>query len=366
MKIFFVLLLLLPLSAEALSLKYYGEAAIPTGTVFKNTKIGGLSALTYQQGTLWALSDDKGMTASTPARFYEFNLNLAGKNVQVVPKEVHLIRGFPVVRKDKTFIDPEGFVRLAGGDFLISSEGNYDRKPRIPPRLFRVSADGVYQKDLSLPNKFLPPIVGAQTRGLQSNEAFEGFTQTADGKTLYAMAESALVTDLPAVEKGAGDWVRILRLSLSAQGDFAPTAEYAYHIDAFSNSALGTELFRGVSEALAVSDTQLLVMERGQRLLQKTWKNTVALYLADLSHAVDVAAMKNLSDGKTAAVSKVKLLDFETDLTAERPGKAVQNFEGLAWGPVLPDGRKTLLVIADNNFSKKEMTEIVVFTVEEP
>ncbi len=44
--------------------------------------------------------------------------------------------------------------------------------------------------------------------------------------------------------------------------------------------------------------------------------------------------------------------------------RRVQNFEALTWGPPLPDGRRTLLVMVDNNFSKKELTELVVFAVE--
>ncbi|MNU08786.1 hypothetical protein D3C72_2549920 [compost metagenome] len=60
---------------------------------------------------------------------------------------------------------------------------------------------------------------------------------------------------------------------------------------------------------------------------------------------------------------KVKILDFETELKDIRK-KSVDNFEALAWGPTLPDGKKTLLMMTDNNFNKTQKMELVVFAVE--
>ena len=46
-------------SAHALRLHYYGETAIATGTKFKNTTIGGISGIVWNDGNLIALSDDR-------------------------------------------------------------------------------------------------------------------------------------------------------------------------------------------------------------------------------------------------------------------------------------------------------------------
>ncbi|MNL71000.1 hypothetical protein D3C87_1960820 [compost metagenome] len=77
-----------------------------------------------------------------------------------------------------------------------------------------------------------------------------------------------------------------------------------------------------------------------------------------------MSQVSSLSKSKIKSATKVKLLDLESDLIKERPGKSLQNYEALTWGPVLADGRKTLLVLSDNNFSKKETTELLVFAVE--
>ncbi|MNT44519.1 hypothetical protein D3C72_1810490 [compost metagenome] len=71
-----------------------------------------------------------------------------------------------------------------------------------------------------------------------------------------------------------------------------------------------------------------------------------------------------MADGKKIVeVPKTKLIDFETDLKTDRK-HSVENFEALAFGPKLPDGRKTLLVMTDDNFSKTQKTQLLVFAVE--
>jgi hypothetical protein len=48
------------------------------------------------------------------------------------------------------------------------------------------------------------------------------------------------------------------------------------------------------------------------------------------------------------------------DLAKAFPDKEQDNFEGLAWGPTLKTGEKTLLIISDDNFSKHQKSLIWV------
>lgn len=350
-------------SAWSLQLKYVGEASIKTGTKFEKATIGGLSGIVWRDGSLYALSDDKGR-AGEP-RYFAFDLKISDSSVVLTPKKVHFITGLPKVGDKPAGLDPEGLVGVAGGDFLISSEGNNDAKPREMPRIFRVSSEGVWKNDLPIPDKFLPEATGQQKKGIQNNAAFEGLTTFADGKFVYTITESALSQDFIAGEEALGDWLRIIKFEDKGQQGHKPVAEYAYRVDSFKDNQQGKEVFRGVSEILSVSDTKLIVLERGVRIFSKDlWAQTVGLYLVDLSKGTDVSALAKLSDGKFTGLEKIKLIDFETDLTKERGTKTIQNFEALAWGPVLPDGRRTILVMSDNNFSKKEITELIVFAVE--
>ena len=44
-------------------------------------------------------------------------------------------------------------------------------------------------------------------------------------------------------------------------------------------------------------------------------------------------------------------------------GIYTDNIEGVTFGPLLPNGHKTLLFIADNNFSAIEKTQLLLFEV---
>lgn len=365
MKSFVVLLFVFLVSpyASALRLEYIGETSIATGTKFNKATIGGLSGIVWSENTLYALSDDKGR-AGEP-RFFEFDLKIDKKAVILTPKAVHFITGLPDQDGKKAGMDPEGLVQIPGGDFLISSEGNNDAKPREMPRIFRVSSQGAWKSDLPIPEKYLPETTGQQKKGIQNNAAFEGLTSSAEGKFLFTSTESALTQDYVIGEEEQGDWIRIVKYEDKGQQGYRPVAEYAYRVDSFKDTQQGKEVFRGVSEILSLSETKLIVLERGVRLFSKNvWAQTVALYLVDLSKGSDVTSLAKLSDGKFTGVEKVKLIDFETDLSKERGTKVIQNFEALTWGPKLADGRRSLLVMGDNNFSKNEITELIVFAVE--
>lgn len=98
------------------------------------------------------------------------------------------------------------------------------------------------------------------------------------------------------------------------------------------------------------SENKFIVLERGVRLTKGGINYTGGLYLADMTGAKDISAVKSLADGKSAGMKKQLLVDLEDVLK----NRKMENYEGLAWGPTLPDGRKSLLVIADSNQKRKQ------------
>ena len=44
-------------------------------------------------------------------------------------------------------------------------------------------------------------------------------------------------------------------------------------------------------------------------------------------------------------------------------GIYIDNIEGVTFGPLLPNGHKTLLFIADNNFSPFEKSQVLLFEI---
>jgi 3-phytase len=342
-----------PAGPADLQLELVAHTELPRKSTFDGKKIGGLSGVQWTGSKLIAVSDDRGKFGEP--RFFEFDLKLEATSVKLTPVRVHVVKA-----PEKTWVlDDEALVILPNGDFLISTEGDNNKKPRALPHLFEVTTEGKYVSEIPLPEKFLPERLGQQTKGIENNRGFEGVTTTPDGKHLYAMNEAPLINESTA-EDCRTAWVRLIDFEKSDKG-YKAIAEYPYQLDKLTQDENGPELYRGVSEILYLAPQKFLVLERGVRLTTKGIRYTAGIYSYDITGLKDVANTPRLCTATQASGKKTKLVDIATALKNE----PVENFEALSWGPLLPDGRRTLLVLNDDNFSAKEKTQLLVFAVKE-
>ena len=61
--------------------------------------------------------------------------------------------------------------------------------------------------------------------------------------------------------------------------------------------------------------------------------------------------------GSVRPVQKTLLLDLRT------LGLPLDNVEGMTIGPDLPDGRRSLLLVSDNNFAATQFTQFLLFAL---
>ncbi len=175
---------------------------------------------------------------------------------------------------------------------------------------------------------------------------------------LFAATENALLQDGPAADLETESPSRLLVMDLE-QG--AVLAEYLYMVGpvpdeprpagAFhTNGSLGDRRSRPIH--------RLLVLERS---FSAGVGNRCRLYLADLEGATDIHEIAALSDAAAGAprpVTKVLVADL-ADL-----GIDPDNLESVSFGPVLPDGRRLLVMMADNNFQPSvQDNQVLVFAV---
>jgi hypothetical protein len=80
--------------------------------------------------------------------------------------------------------------------------------------------------------------------------------------------------------------------------------------------------------------------------------------MADLNGATDVTNMPLMNTANQFTPITKKLLLNMDDL-----GIYTDNIEGVTFGPTLPNGHKTLVFIADNNFTAIEKTQLLLFEV---
>lgn len=332
------------LHGEAATIEYLHSYVLNTATPFFNSRIGGLSGLAFKDGLYWAVSDDKGTYGEL--RVVGFNVQLNEKELSIIPIKTLFLKdekGNPFLKKT---LDLEGIVAQQDS-FIISNEGLLDHKPRTMPSLIEFSASGLQIGQIKLPELFNPEKTGKQKTGVRSNGSFEGLSLSPSGQYLWALAEQPLLQDHKKWQQGDAGETRLLRFKKSKEG-WQIDGEWIYPIDAVSVPSGGSVVLgQGCSEILAISDTELIVMERAAHTNGLQVNYDIKLYQTSVRVSAASKPQKTLS--------KALLFNFDTIKEKMADGKGLDNFEGLAWGPEVK-GQKTLLVVSDDNFISAQRT----------
>ena len=329
-------------------IEYLGELKIPTGFIFKDTQLGGLSGITYdaQRNLYYALSDDRGIKG--PARFYTLEIGL--NPLVVTPIGVTLLvdqnsRPFP-----RYSLDPEGIALTRRDTLFISSEGDVERD--IQPFIKEFSIEGKELQSLPIPDKFR----AQNGQGIRNNLAFESLTLSPSEQFLYTATESALVQDGEPANREQGTPIRILQYDLTTG---QPVQEFYYLTERVLTEPNYPDGFmmHGLVELLAWDETRLLSLERG---FTEDVGLTVLLYEVSLEGATNIQQIESLKEVNLQDIQPAQkrlLLDLGT---LEIP---LDNLEGMTFGPQLSDGRRSLILVSDNNFNPLQVTQFLVFAL---
>jgi hypothetical protein len=369
-----LLLLITVLAASATSetgamtvadMEFLGEVVVPTGTLFDGTEIGGLSSITYDagRGVYYALSDDQGnRPTGDPVRYYTMAIDVSDGSLDdgdVVFTGVTQLFESHTTPFPPGGLDPEGFTLGREGFLFMSSEGNTLSNPIIDPFIRRYNLNGRVTADLPIPDKYIPNGVDW---GVRFNLAFESLNPTPDGRSLVTAGEGALVQDGPASSFTNGSLARILVYDLRQR---IPTSEYVYEVAPWAepSAIFGVN---GIAEVLPIDDVgTMLVMERSFSVggvLGGGTGNVIVINEISTQGATDVLGVDALYEGGSpiafTPVSQRPVFAFD-DL-----GIPIDNIEGMTFGPPLPDGRQSLVIVSDNNFAASQFTQFIVLAVD--
>lgn len=172
----------------------------------------------------------------------------------------------------------------------------------------------------------LPPVFATA----RYNLGLEALARDARGY-LWTANEEALRVDGPTSPHGDGTLVRLLRLD----PDLRPAGQWAYRTDAVAGSPILDDRGTGLADLAALPDGRLLALERsfGTEGLR------IRLYEVELDGATEVSQRPSLV-GADLVPARKRLLWERTSLR--------DNFEGLAIGPPLAGGARSLVLIADD------------------
>ena len=335
------------------ALQFLGEAVLEPGLLFEDTRVGGLSGITYDadRDRYYAVSDDP--SSRSTSRFYTLRIDLSSGSLAadgVALDAVTILRD----RSGRPFrhlvMDAEGIALTPDETLVISSEGNV--RENVPPSIREFDLTGRELRELAIPRRYRPR--RRRPFGVRHNLAFEALTWSASGDGFYTANENALRQDGPAADVGQPSAVRILRYDYDS-GKVA--TEMVYVVEPVVSAPATGDGFRtnGLVELLALDGDRLLALERSY---SEAAGNSIRLFLVSTRQATDVRRVKRLQGRKAGGytpVTKRPLLDLSV------LGIQLDNLEGITFGPPLGDGRRTLVLISDDNFSERQKTQILAF-----
>jgi predicted extracellular nuclease len=339
-----------PTTATEPAVELLAETSLAGDLEVDGTLVGGLSGLAYDAGCdlFYAISDDRG--SIDPPRFYTLKVRFDNDSGEVTVLGATLLRssdGAPFTRGE---LDPEALGLHPSGSLFVASEGVPHR--RILPLVARFGIDGSIRETVALPEHYLPGDDGG--RGVRDNLGFEGLAISPDGSRLFAATENALIQDGAMADLDQGSPARLLVIELPSG---RPIAEHLYEVGPVPDIPRPAGAFRtnGISEIVALDNHRLFVVERS---FSAGVGNQVRIYLVDLVGASDIGDIDSLQ--KTVAPPPVPVTKSLAADLAEL-GIEPDNIEGAALGPVLDDGRRLMVLVADNNFQPSVQSNQLLF-----
>ena len=380
-----VLLLALALPgaiATAQTLTYLGQQIVPTGTSFAGTTVGGLSGIDRIGATdrYLVISDDR--SGLQPARFYEVSLDLAQFVRSGSPGAAGV--AFNAVTTILTpagtpfalnTVDPESLrINPLTGALAWSNEGQRATAGFQVPTVREMTPGGGHVRDFAVPGLYGPggSVAGnlPGDSGVRNNLAFESLTFSTDGRILYTATENALVQDGAASSTTTGSPARILSFD-AATG--AAGAQWVYEVApvVLPPNPAGGFATNGLVELLAIGDREFIAVERSFAVGAATpgvgpnglpTGNTIRLFHVDARGATDVSGFASLSAASYTPVAKTLLGDLSDFRNDDGTPLALDNIEGITFGPQV-DGRQTLILVSDNNFGASQFTQFIAMQI---
>lgn len=350
-----------------LSLDFLGEYKLPK-MKFKDTTVGGLSALTYdrQRGKFYALSDDRSSLA--PARFYTLGLRVKNTDTGEIGLEKVEVEDVTFITDEngkpypKGSIDPEGIALSPRKTVFISSEGVPSQGIAPFIREFDLKT-GKQLRSLPIPEHYLPNDNTKEEqlpRGIQDNLGFESLTfepgslaaANGDPFRLFTTTESALLQDTLPPDSKEQTRIRMMQYLI---GNIARPMVVTEHLYLLAPTPVGA-IDNGLTELITV-DTggHFLSLERTYGLLGGGAK----VFQVATGAARDTSGIPSLKGD----VSKVEAVKKKFVLDLSELKIYLDNLEGMALGPRLPDGTQSLLLVSDDNFSEGQITQFLLFRV---
>jgi len=330
-----------------IKLNFLDEFVLPADLTFEGDQVGGLSGIDYHNGKCFLVCDD----ASNP-RYYEAKIDINKRKILSINVQ-KVVR----IKPAEHYLDLESIRFDANtNQILLTSEGYINRKKN--PMFFSVNSDGKIDNTFNIPSEFY----ASSKQKPRHNGTLEGLSNSVDGNGYWIAMELPLEADGPEPKiTQTNSPVRITYIDASSK---KPEKQFAYNLDLISKPPKGSFAVNGLTEILEYKKDIFLVIERSYSSGLGNQSNTIKIFKAAALNTNNTLAVNSLLNSNYRPATKELLFDFES-VRNQLTDKTIDNIEGISFGPILSNGNKSLLLIADNNFNKlgKQLNQFILMEI---
>lgn len=343
--------------ASPVKLRFLDEYIIPKDLKVDENLVGGLSDLDYDGAYFYTVSD-----IPRNPMIYKMSIEIEENRIS----KVDFIKGIRIQNRTestkKLAIDSEGInYNPENNSFTVSSEGSI--RSKLDPFIVDIDSTGNVLDFYKIPEYFF----ASNEKGLRNNGVFEGLTHSVNQQGIWVATELPMISDGPKPKLYKTN--SPVRFTYFNRDSKEPEKQFAYNLGRIRKAPLLPFAINGVSGILEIAPNQFLVIERAFSAGHSNRGNRVLIFLADGKNATNTLDEYSLKSkiGKSI-ISAQKHLIFDFNSTRKKLKKNfIDNIEGISWGPTLPNGNKTIVLISDNNFNvfNEQINQVILMEIVE-
>ena len=334
-------------------LSFLDEYVVPADARFQDTPVGGLSGIDYENGQYYLVCDQ-----SSNPRFYTAEIKLNKSSIDsIIFKDMVKIdrsKGFP----EKNVLDLEA-IRFdpAENELVITSEGSIENN--VNPGVYEITPEGEFISKFELPDYF--KVNGEQKP--RNNGVFEGLSPGIEHKGYWVSTELPLEKDGPNPKFYPTN--SPARITYFDSESLQPTKQFAVKLGRIHKFPINYFAVNGITDVLEYKKDHFLVLERAYSAGYGSHGNTVRIYDVDASAATNILNSENLRKADYEPAKKRLVFDFKS-VKKELTDKIIDNIEGMTFGPKLPNGKSTLVLVSDNNFNSygEQLNQFILLQID--
>jgi len=334
-------------TVDKLQLKFLDEYVLADDIVVDSTLVGGLSGIDYYNGLYYIVCDD----ASDP-RYYETTITIKDTIISNVA-----ITKVIKIKDSSKYLDLETIrYESNANQVFITSEGHINKQK--PPLFFSVNSNGDIVNEFNIPSAFYPNSIEKP----RHNATLEGLSKSYDEKGYWIAMELPLEIDGQEPKlTPTNSPVRITYINTRTN---KLEKQFGYLLDPIAKEPKDDFAVNGLSDILEYAKDQFFIIERSYSSGLGNQGNTIKIFNVDATKATNTLRIKSLKDKDYVPATKELLFDFES-VRDKLTNNSIDNIEGITFGPTLPNGNKTLLLVADNNFNKleKQLNQFILLEI---